>query len=112
MTFFEEVWNTYAALFWNYHRYKNYYPRVEATLRSSEFNIPDMPSILEMDQRNSLILFNSHFSEEFPRALPPNVIGIGGMHVSGKTQPVSKVSQNNNNYENKCLFVLLHCNYF
>lgn len=91
MTFFQQMWNTFTPLYWHAYRVWYYLPKIDAMIRSA-LNIPDMPSLLEMDKRSSLVLFNSHFSEEFPRSLPPSVIPVGGMHVSGSSNPLSQVN--------------------
>lgn len=48
----------------------------------------------DMDYRTSLLLSNSHFSFTRPRPLPPNVIEIGGIHIT-EDKPLPTVSELN-----------------
>jgi len=52
----------------------------------------DMPSLSEIEANTSLILMNSHFSEELPRSLPPLVIPVGGMHCQESDGAIPQVS--------------------
>ncbi|ODN01700.1 UDP-glucuronosyltransferase 1-8 [Orchesella cincta] len=87
MTFYQQVWNTFTPLYWLALRNWYYLPLLESIIRPA-LHLADMPSLLELDQRNSLILTNTHFSEEFPRSLPPWIVSVGGMHCTDKTNPL------------------------
>jgi len=50
----------------------------------------DSPSIYELDSIASLIMVNQHFALNYPRPLLPNIIEVGGMHVSRETKPLDK----------------------
>lgn len=90
MTFTQQVWNTFTPLLWNLYRHYDYYPKLENMVRPA-LNLKDMPSLAELDQRTNLILTNTHFSEEYPRSLPPSVISVGGMHCNDNRNPLPKV---------------------
>ncbi|CAL8083081.1 unnamed protein product [Orchesella dallaii] len=87
MTFPQQVWNTFTPLYWSVFRSWYYLPLIESIIRPA-LNLPNMPSLLELDQRNSLLLANTHFSEEFPRSLPPWIVPVGGMHCTDNTKPL------------------------
>lgn len=55
-----------------------------------KLNMPDMPPVADLVRSTSLVLLNTHFSEEFPRSLPPYLVPVGGMHVSGEVNPLPK----------------------
>ncbi|XP_017040219.2 UDP-glucosyltransferase 2 [Drosophila ficusphila] len=88
MTFMERVSNfldtTIAWLNYNLvhmpkqeKMYKQYFPEASKRVPLSQLN------------RNfSLILLNQHFSLSFPRAYVPNMIQVGGLHISHKPAPL------------------------
>lgn len=43
---------------------------------------PGIPSTSELVKNTSLILLNQHFSLSGPKPLPPNVIEVGGVHIT------------------------------
>jgi glucuronosyltransferase len=90
MTFMQRVWNGLRPLYWQFFRHWYTFPRIEAILKE-KLNISDMPPISEMEKNSSLSLLYSHFSEEFPRSLPPSVIPIGGMHCTDNIKPLNEV---------------------
>lgn len=90
MTYLEEVWNTFTPLFWSLYREWYYLPKIESIVKPA-LNLHDMPSLTELEQRNSIILGNTHYSEEYPRSLPPWIVSVGGMHCSDKRNPLPEV---------------------
>lgn len=91
MTFIQQILNTFTPLYWYSTRVWSYLPQIEAIIRHA-LNIPDIPPLLKMERDSSLVLVNTHFSEEFPRSLPPWVVPVGGMHCSDKIAPLPDVS--------------------
>ncbi|XP_076297234.1 UDP-glucosyltransferase 2-like [Lasioglossum baleicum] len=49
---------------------------------------PDVPDLSEMVSNASLVLVNTHFSLHGPHPHPPNVIEVGGLHISQKVNPL------------------------
>lgn len=55
-----------------------------------KLNQPDMPPVSDLVRNTSIVLLNTHFSEEFSRSLPPFFVSVGGMHVTGVVKPLPK----------------------
>lgn len=92
MTFSQQVWNTFTPLYWNLYRHLYYLPKLEAMVRPA-LNLLDMPPLSELDRRASLMLTNTHFSEEYSRSLPPSIISVGGMHCNDNTKPLPEARE-------------------
>ena len=55
----------------------------------------DKPSLLHMIKHGvSMVLLNNHFTLNYPQALLPNMIEIGGFHVKIETNPLPEDIQN------------------
>jgi glucuronosyltransferase len=93
MTFLQRVSNALRPLYWKFLRQYYLFPRLEAIFRET-LNLTDAPSIEQMERNVSLIFVNTHVAEEFPRALPPSVIPIGGMHCKESVKPLPSVRSN------------------
>jgi len=53
-----------------------------------------LSSSLHEQLRNvSLIMYNGFPFEEYQKSLPPNFVGIGGIHIKERNNPLEKVSQ-------------------
>ncbi|XP_072948767.1 uncharacterized protein [Epargyreus clarus] len=80
ITVYEYVW-------WKYW----YLGKQEALMRKY---IPDLeepvPSLFEMQKNVSLLLINTHFSFDPPMALLPNIVEIGGMHLTKSNSSLPK----------------------
>lgn len=87
LTFIERVENTVMKL------YTDYMFQFPIKTRGNELSKKYTSYNLDYDHytNSSLLLVNTFFSLNLPRALPPNVIEIGGMHVPQKTKPLPKV---------------------
>lgn len=94
LNFMNRVLATMSIFYFNTIRHLKF-SQLEEVLRKG-LDIPDMPSIPDMMANTSLMLTNTHFSEELARSLPPNVVPIGGMNCKEKSQlkPVPKVRKN------------------
>ncbi len=91
MNFGQRVVNTFIPIYAHLVRQWSYFPVLEEILRT-KLNIPDMPPLAELERNTSLILMNTHFSEETARSLPPLVVPVGGIHCqNGTEQKVPKV---------------------
>lgn len=51
----------------------------------------DMPSVVDISKKVSLILTNTHYSLNGPRPLSPKVIEVGGVHIK-EAKPIDEVS--------------------
>ncbi|CAG7716695.1 unnamed protein product, partial [Allacma fusca] len=74
----------YHQLAWYFSAKWYYFPRLDklATRLYPEDNIPPLDELL----RNADLYFiNEHYSTGYPRALPPFVVPIGGMHLKEST---------------------------
>jgi len=78
MNFLTRVQNTLIPIYnhW-YHRWV-YQPQLNDLLRT-ELDLPEMPPIHELQGGISLFLFNSHYTTDYPRSLPPMYVPIAGM---------------------------------
>ncbi|EDV54742.1 UDP-glucuronosyltransferase 2B17 [Drosophila erecta] len=61
--------------------YKIYTVPTENSLIRQRFG-PGLPSTEDLVRNTSLMLVNQHFSLSGPKPLPPNVIEVGGVHIS------------------------------
>jgi len=87
MSFMQRLSTTVRAARW--HLYRDWYmlPYLEKLFKKS-FAVPNMPSIRELEKNVSLVLMNTHYSEEFGRSLPPLVVSVGGMHCDDPKKPL------------------------
>ncbi|CAG7727294.1 unnamed protein product [Allacma fusca] len=84
MTFFQRVENTLLTLqmYFVTKRLSGYFEDLETMLRS-KLNMPEMPSLEELEKQASLVLVSSHFSMEVARSLPPLFVEVGGLQCGG-----------------------------
>ncbi|XP_049873577.1 UDP-glycosyltransferase UGT5-like [Pectinophora gossypiella] len=69
----------YEYLWWKYW----FLPKNEELVKKYVPNLKEpVPSLFEMQRNASLILINSHFSFDPPTAYLPNVVEVGGLHLS------------------------------
>lgn len=87
MTYFERVINMLGVLTNWFAKSIVYDPKMEALYR--EVIDPNSPSIKEIERNASIILCNSHLSFTRPRPLLPDIINVGGLHLT-PAKPVSK----------------------
>jgi len=78
MSFINRVLTTVCATAMHLVKEYYYYPRMDQLLKD-KLNISDI-SVSSMTRETDLVLYNSHFSEELPRSLPP-------MFVAGREFP-------------------------
>jgi hypothetical protein len=91
MNFLQSTRNLLLSLYWNWKRHNELFPKLEPLLKSA-LNLPNLPSLYEIEKNTSLIFTNTHPNEEFPRSLPPNLIEISCMHCSDVRNPLPNVS--------------------
>lgn len=79
----------YEYVYWRYW----YLEKQEALVRKYIPNLTEpVPSLYEMQKNASLILVNGHFSFDTPVAYLPNVVEIGGVHLSKSDSKLPDVS--------------------
>ncbi|XP_058459830.1 UDP-glycosyltransferase UGT5-like [Malaya genurostris] len=84
MDFIERVKNT---LYWGFDIfYRNRVYLANEDRRSKRLFGEQTASVGHIEKRSDVILVNSDFSMEHFRALPPNVIPVGGLHVSRREE--------------------------
>lgn len=95
MTFYQRIKNVLTPLRWFYstNRVSYILPQLEQLMRKS-LNLTDMPSLDELEKSTSVFLLNAHFSQEYPRSLPPFVVPIGGMHCKDDGYELPQVRKN------------------
>ena len=91
MTYVERLMNFVAITFnWAIMKFY-YYPKMESVYREY-FNDPTIPSIEEIEKNVSIVLANSHVSITRPKALMPDIIDVGGLHLE-PAKPLPKVKK-------------------
>ena len=93
MTFLQKVFNTLNPVYWHFARHWHDFIEMDKILWSV-LQIRKMPPLEELEKNVSLVLYNNHFSTEFPRSLPPLYVSVAGMHCQKgrKVEPVDKVN--------------------
>lgn len=54
---------------------------------------PGIPDVRDLASQTKLFLVNQHFSYSLPKPLPPNVIEVGGVHISSNKKSLPEVSE-------------------
>lgn len=95
MSFIERLHNT--VLITSELLFQQFYniPKHEKIIKTYFPKYPDssnMPSISDMLKNISLVLLNSHVCCSYPRPYAPNMILVGGIHVSSERKPLPNVS--------------------
>ncbi|CAG7721437.1 unnamed protein product [Allacma fusca] len=96
MTFYERASTEISFLSWYYNYYNYYLPRIDRLVRDY-LDVEGMPPIHDVITSEQLIFMNIHYSDQFPRSLPPFVIPVGGMHL---TEQHGALSQELNTFIN------------
>lgn len=90
MTFWERAHSAYTNLrlvhFWN----SEVMATQENLMRKFFGSAP--PSVPEVERNFSLLLYNNHWSLNYPRPLLPNVVELTGLHIKKNPSPLPKVS--------------------
>jgi glucuronosyltransferase len=81
MNLWQRMHNTLAEVHINLGRIFYVIPQHDAILRR-HLNDSNIPSIWELQNSTALLLLNSHFSTGYPRPLIPNMVEVGGMHIT------------------------------
>lgn len=79
----------YEYIYWRY----IYLEEQERLVRTYLPDLPKpVPSLYDLQQNASLILINGHFSFDPPAAYLPNIVEIGGVHLSKSDTELPQVS--------------------
>lgn len=84
MTFFQRIINTLLGLFFKILTYTILWPDQNRILQQY---FPGYPPVEDLIQNMSLVLFNTHYSIEYPQPYLPNMIQIGGFHIQDEELP-------------------------
>jgi glucuronosyltransferase len=96
MNLWQRIHNTLAEIHRKLGRIFYVIPQHDALLRK-HLNSSNIPSIWELQKSTALILLNSHFSIGYSRPLMPNMVEVGGMHIT-PPKKLSAVSRNGMQY--------------
>ncbi|CAL8079943.1 unnamed protein product [Orchesella dallaii] len=80
ISFLQRLRGTLRAIRWNIYRGAFSYYQTRKLFRK-HLKIENFPQFSELQQNTSLILVNSHFSEEYAHSIPPMVVPVGGIHI-------------------------------
>jgi glucuronosyltransferase len=78
MTFTQRMINMIAANAFDWVHTRMHEPAIRSIIRQQV--IPDCPPLYDIEKNISLVFTNTHPSFTYPRALPPQVIEVGGIH--------------------------------
>jgi glucuronosyltransferase len=81
MNLWQRMHNTLAEIHIKLGRIFYVIPQHDAILRR-HLNDSNIPSIWELQKSTALLLLNSHFSTGYSRPLMPNMVEVGGMHIT------------------------------
>ncbi|XP_035701550.1 UDP-glucuronosyltransferase 1A1 isoform X1 [Folsomia candida] len=89
INFAQRAMALFNPIYFNFIREMQYFPKLEATLRSTLS--PEMPSLSALERNVSLLFINQHPAEDYARPFPPNVIPLPGLHCgdSQKAAPLT-----------------------
>lgn len=88
MNFRQRMWNVFADVLAIVLAKTMYYWRDQSLME--KYYGPGVPDLKEVSGNASLLLVNTHFSLHGAQPHPPNVIEVGGLHISGKVNPLPK----------------------
>ncbi|ODM96456.1 2-hydroxyacylsphingosine 1-beta-galactosyltransferase [Orchesella cincta] len=89
VTFQNRLINALIPVGWDLFRSWIYFPQLEEITRTG-LSTTDLPTFQDIEKNVSMIFLNTYYSEEFARALPPNMVSIGGIAYVEKRTPLPK----------------------
>lgn len=90
MGLYEKLRNSYGVLRTLFDFYTKQIP-TQQSLLDRYLNVPDAPSIYDLVTNVSLVYTNAHQLTSYPQPLTPNIIPLGGIHLSKERKPLPKV---------------------
>ncbi|XP_054256880.1 UDP-glycosyltransferase UGT4-like isoform X1 [Macrosteles quadrilineatus] len=78
MSFQDRLFNAFTSIRGLYHYHNSQLRSLEAMMKKA---FPDLPPIAEMARNISLHFVNDHVTADYAQPRPPNVIGVGGIHI-------------------------------
>jgi len=91
MSFYQRCLNSLRSLYWQFLRTQYLFPKLDK-LFADKLELKNMPPLEDLEKNVSLVFVQRHFSEEVPRALPPLVVNVGGLHTFVDAKPLTQVS--------------------
>lgn len=101
MTFYERVWNALITWGFMFYYHKAMYP-TDKRIIEKYFGSVESAALDNSVYSTSLYLSNTHFSVNLPRLTLPNIIEIGGIHITNPKK-LPKVSNSINILMNKSI---------
>lgn len=93
MSFYERARSAYSILKTLYIYYNSYLP-IQSELMKSIFKDSSMPSLLDMLHNISLTVNNAHPYAHYAQPYTPNIVSVGGIHLTTELKPLPPVSLN------------------
>lgn len=90
MGLYEKLRNSYGVLRTLFDFYTEQIP-IQQALLDRHLNVPGAPSVGELIQNVSLVYTNAHQLTSYPQPLTPNIIPLGGIHLTRERKPLPKV---------------------
>lgn len=91
MSFYERAHSAYSILKTLYLYYNSHLPK-QAELMKSYFKDPSMPPLLDMLHNISLTVNNAHHYTHYAQPYTPNIVPVGGIHLTTQLKPLPPVS--------------------
>lgn len=101
MSFYERAHSAYSILKTLYIYYNNYLPH-QSEFMKSYFKDPSMPPLLDMIYNISLTVNNAHPFTHYAQPYTPNIVPVGGIHLSAQLKPLPPVSLTSLPYTRSC----------
>ncbi len=78
MNLFQRTINTLATNLFVFFTHQWYQPTIRSMVQQR--GVPDCPPLVELEKNISIVFTNTHPAINYPRAMPPQVVEIGGIH--------------------------------
>ncbi|CAL8137624.1 unnamed protein product [Orchesella dallaii] len=89
MNFLERTMNALVPMVWKAYRELWVFPKLEEITKKG-LGLEEIPKFADLEANTSLMFMNTHWTTEYPRSYPPNVIPVGGIAGHGKGKPLPK----------------------
>ncbi|ODM87569.1 putative UDP-glucuronosyltransferase ugt-50 [Orchesella cincta] len=89
MNFWQRAVAALVPLVWKVYKENWAFPHLEDMMKKG-LGLEKVPKFVEIEANTSLVFINSHWSTEYPRSYPPNVIPVGGIAGHSKGKPLPK----------------------
>ncbi|ODM87568.1 UDP-glucuronosyltransferase 1-9 [Orchesella cincta] len=89
MNFWQRAVAALVPLVWKVYKENWAFPHLEDMMKNG-LGLVEVPKFVDIEANTSLVFINSHWSTEYPRSYPPNVIPVGGIAGHSKGKPLPK----------------------